>query len=226
MSMAKENRSIFLDQLRGFAIVLMVIFHFSYDLNYFRFVEIDFFKDPFWYYFPRLITFLFLVCVGMSLTLTHQKKVKWAKVIKRFALLSFWAMLFTVATFFIFPDRFIYFGILHCIALSSLAGIFFLRIPLIALIIGLPMIILGVFFNLNLPWFNLPHPSVDYIPFFPWFGAVLIGIYLAKIGVTKWQTKFSLIAPLEYIGKYSLRIYILHQPILFAVSYAAWWLKK
>lgn len=223
MSTTKQNRSIFLDQLRGFAIVLMVIFHFFYDLNYFRFVDIDFFKDPLWFYFPRLITFLFLVCVGMSLTLSHGRRIQWKKVWLRLLILSFWAGIFSVATYFIFPDRFIYFGILHCIALSSVAGLLFLNYPKISLLIGLPMLVLGVFFNLTLPWFNLPHPSVDYIPFFPWFGAVLIGIFCGKVGITDLKSHFSVFKPLAYIGKYSLRIYIAHQPILFGLTYVYWW---
>lgn len=226
MSTSKQNRSIFLDQLRGLAIVLMVIFHFSYDLNYFRFVEIDFFRDPLWFYFPRLITFLFLLCVGMSLKITHAKGIKWKKVGKRFLLLSFWAAIFTVATYYLFPNRYIYFGILHCIALSSVVGILFLRIPEISLLIGLPMLVLGVFFDLNIPWFNLPHAAVDYIPFFPWFGAVLMGIFCAHIGLSDLRTQYKILDPLAWLGRYSLRIYLLHQPILFGGLYGIWWLTK
>ncbi len=218
-----KNRYIFLDQLRGVAIVLMVIFHFAYDLNFFRFVHIEFIKDPLWYYFPRLITFLFLVCVGMSIGVVHQKKIRWKKVTKRFLVLSFWAAVFSVTTFFIFPERWIYFGILHCIALSSLVGVFFLKIPVISGLIGITALVLDIFFGIGLPWIDLPHPAVDYIPFFPWFGAVLFGILLHRIEFHTLKTDFLPRSPLAFLGKHSLLIYLLHQPILFGLTGAVWW---
>ncbi len=224
MSLPEVKRSNFLDQVRGLAIILMVIFHFAYDLNFFRLVDIDFFHDPLWYYFPRLITFLFLICVGMALTLTHRPQIRWKKALKRSGMLALWAALISLTTYALFPERFIYFGILHCIALASLAALPMINYPWICLIVGLPMIVLGVFFNLTLPWFNLSQPAIDYIPFFPWFGATLIGIFLGKKGLTNIQLKFKYQEIIEKLGQHSLIIYLLHQPILFGLLYAVWYL--
>lgn len=221
-----KNRYIFLDQLRGIAIVLMIIFHFSYDLNYFRFVEIDFFKDKLWFYFPRLITFIFLTCVGISIAVVHQKKPKWKKLLRRFLILAGWASVFSAVTYYFFPSRWIYFGILHCIALSSVVAVFFLKIPVIAGLVGITALALDMFFGIGLPWIDLPHPALDYIPFFPWFGAVLFGLFLHRIDFHTLKTDIFPISPLAYLGKHSLLIYLIHQPILFGFTGAAWWLKN
>ena len=65
------SRYAIIDQIRGVAIVLMVFFHLFFDLKMFGAVSINFSKDPFWYFIPRLIVFLFLIAVGLSLALVH-----------------------------------------------------------------------------------------------------------------------------------------------------------
>ncbi|MCK5884818.1 MAG: DUF1624 domain-containing protein [Bacteriovoracaceae bacterium] len=221
-----KNRYIFLDQLRGISIVLMVIFHFAYDLNYFNFVEIDFFKDKFWFYFPRLITFMFLTCVGISIAIVHRKKLKWRKAIKRFLILASWGLIISGLTYLAFPSRWIYFGILHCIALSSVAAIIFIKVPVIAGLVGLSAVILDIFFGIGLPWIDLPRPALDYIPFFPWFGAVLFGLFLHRIDFHTLKTDILPISPLAYLGKHSLLIYLIHQPLLFGLVGGAFYLKN
>ena len=44
-----KPRYLILDHIRGLAVVLMVFFHFSYDLNVFGFIKVDMFNDPFWF---------------------------------------------------------------------------------------------------------------------------------------------------------------------------------
>ena len=44
----QTQRYIMIDSLRGIAVLLMIIFHFGFDLNGFRFVRIDFSANPFW----------------------------------------------------------------------------------------------------------------------------------------------------------------------------------
>jgi len=38
-----SGRYFYIDVLRGIAIVMMIAFHFTYDLNYFHFVDVDFY---------------------------------------------------------------------------------------------------------------------------------------------------------------------------------------
>jgi uncharacterized membrane protein len=136
----KVNRYLSLDVLRGFAVFIMIIFHFCYDLNIFKFIKINM-SDTFWFYYPRFIVFCFLTSVGISLKLVHKNKIKWDKVWPRFVKLALAALAITVVTYFLFPRNWIYFGTLHCIATASLLALPFLNreklsIMAIVLIIG------------------------------------------------------------------------------------------
>lgn len=216
MTELNNRRYPLIDQIRGLAIVLMIFFHFFYDLNIYSYVDINFSEDKFWYGLPRLIVFLFLIAMGLSMPLVHRLKIKWNKFIKRFLLISCFALAISITTYYMFPKAWVYFGTLHCIALCSLVSLPFLRIPKISGLVGLIMLILHLFFNIGIPWFMLAHISMDYIPLFPWLGVVLIGFYLNSIGFHKLKTPSNkCLIYLENLGKHSLLIYILHQPILF-----------
>lgn len=211
-----SDRSIFLDVLRGFTVVLMIIFHFSFDLNNFGFINVDIIHAPFWYFFPRLIVFLFLFAAGVALTLAHKNGIKWKPFLKRELLLVFWAIVISVTTYNFFPDNWIYFGTLHAIAVVSVFSLPFFNRPVTALIVGLCLFIPSITLDKTLPWIELPHSSWDYISPFPWMGASLIGIFAAhkKIHLVDFPRN-PLVKSLNYLGKHSLFIYLIHQPILF-----------
>jgi uncharacterized membrane protein len=213
-----SERSLFLDTLRGFTVVLMIIFHFSFDLNYFGYINIDIIHAPFWYFFPRLIVFLFLFAVGMALTLAHKNKIKWKPFLKRLLLLVFWAIIISAATYTFFKDNWIYFGTLHAIAVVSVMSLPFIKRPREALIIALCLFIPSITLDKNIPWIDLPHASWDYISPFPWLGASLLGIFAAhkKLHLVDFPNN-ALVKSLNYLGKHSLLIYLIHQPILFGL---------
>jgi uncharacterized membrane protein len=218
MSVEQSRRYPLIDQIRGFAVLLMIIFHLSYDLSLFGYVDLVFtIESPFWYVFPRVIVFLFLSAMGLSLPLVHLPQIRWNIFWKRFGQISTFAAIISVGTYFLFPTRWIYFGTLHCIALCSLLGLPFLRFPRVSLFIGLALLIPALFWNLTIPWIVLDHFSMDYIPPFPWLGVVLLGFFASHRG---WH---QLILPgrpfirwLEPMGKHSLIIYLIHQPLLFS----------
>jgi uncharacterized membrane protein len=211
-----SNRSIFLDVLRGFTVVLMIIFHFSFDLDYFGIINIDIVNAPFWYFFPRLIVFLFLFAVGIGLSLAHRNGIKWKPFGKRLLILIFWASIISVVTYKYFPENWIYFGTLHSIAVVSVFSLPFIKRPREALAVGLCLFIPSIVWDQTLPWIQLPHSSWDYISPFPWLGASLIGIFAAhkKIYLVDFPRNW-FIRSLNYMGKRSLFIYLLHQPFLF-----------
>ncbi|MDO9181444.1 MAG: heparan-alpha-glucosaminide N-acetyltransferase [Bacteriovorax sp.] len=221
MKTAKFNsRSTLIDAIRGFTIILMIIFHFSFDLNNFGFLKTDIIHSPFWYAFPRLIVFLFLFAVGMSLTLAHHDKIHWKAFWKRFLKICSFALLISVVTYILFPENWIYFGTLHAIALISLMSLPFLKKPKLALVIALLLFIPSVFFDKNIPWISLAHGSWDYISPFPWFGASLLGIFAAHKGLHLINVPHNhLTRSLNFLGKHSFFIYLTHQPILFGAVY-------
>ena len=220
MSDTSNYRYHFIDQIRGFAVFLMIIFHFSYDLQMFNFVEIDFVQDTFWWIFPRVIVFLFLLSMGLSFPIVHSPKIRWSVLKKRVLLISLFALSISLVTFFLFPTRWIYFGTLHCIALCSIITLPFLKYPKVSLIIALALLIPSIFFKLNLPWVLLKHKSMDYISPFPWMGVVLLGFSANFYNFHKLNMFDNIFSRLlERLGKHSLLIYIIHQPILYSIVF-------
>jgi uncharacterized membrane protein len=220
MSDTSNYRYHFIDQIRGFAVFLMIIFHFSYDLQMFNFVEIDFVQDTFWWIFPRVIVFLFLLSMGLSFPIVHSPKIRWSVLKKRVLLISLFALSISLVTYFLFPTRWIYFGTLHCITLCSIITLPFLKYPKVSLIIALALLIPSIFFKLNLPWVLLKHKSMDYISPFPWIGVVLLGFSANFYNFHKLNIFDNIFSRLlERLGKHSLLIYIIHQPILYSIVF-------
>ena len=227
-----NNRIEGLDILRGFAIVLMIIFHLSYDLNYFGFVDINITSDPFWLNFRSFIVTLFLIVVGISLALTHKNGIKWQKIKKRVVVLFLASSGITLITYIIFPKKWVYFGILHSILILSIIALPFINRGYLSLFLAVIIIVGYNFFNMNMhPLFNilknplhLPAHTVDLAPIIPWFSVVLIGVAIVAFNwhkkifrpnifnsITKFHTT------LKFLGRHALLIYLIHQPILFGI---------
>ncbi|MDC1174895.1 heparan-alpha-glucosaminide N-acetyltransferase [Bacteriovoracaceae bacterium] len=209
-----------IDFLRGFAVLLMIIFHFSYDLDFFGYIEVDFIKDTFWWVFPRVIVFFFLLTVGASSALVHKEKIRWDKFSPRFLKLVLFALIISISTYFIFPNNWIYFGTLHCIASVSLCLLPFVKKPKLSFLLFLIFLIPPVFFGFKWPFWNMAHASMDYIPLLPWVGIGLLGISYKHFLLEKSEQLYlSVNLPgksfVTYLGIHSLIIYLIHQPILF-----------
>ncbi|ATH08218.1 hypothetical protein BIY24_09725 [Halobacteriovorax marinus] len=210
-----------IDQIRGLAIILMIIFHFFYDLKIFGHNNINFNRDFFWFELPRLIVFLFLIAMGLSLPLVHSPKINWKKFWPRWIKIALGALVITVYTYFTFKNSWVYFGTLHCIALASIVSLPFIRIPKIAGAIGVCLLVLKLFFGISIPWFELSHASMDYIPLFPWIGCIFLGFALWSFNFHQLNPfNFKFMRPLEKMGQHSLLIYMIHQPILYGLVYS------
>ena len=226
--MGQKERYLMIDFLRGFAVLLMIMFHFAFDLNGFRFIEIDLLGNRFWYAFPRCIVFLFFICVGMGLALVHKNGIRWGLLRKRFYKIGGWAFVISIVTYLIFPKNFVFFGILHCIAATSVAGVFLVGRPKLSLFLCFLLVIPDLIFQPTLIpisiWLGVT--PMDYIPFYPWVGIVLFGIYLESVDFHKIPLKrTSLIRLFETMGKHSLKIYLLHRPVVFGMVFLLYKLK-
>jgi len=231
--MNKSIRFRGIDIFRGWAIFLMIIFHFSFDLNHFSYIEIDIKHDKFWVYFRFIIVSIFLFTVGMSLKLTHQQKINWKSVRKRALLLGGASLLVTFGSYLLFPQSWIYFGVLHFILFSSLMLLPFLNYPFISIILGLLILIGYILQYIHMHWLfnlistplNLPlEHTEDIIRFTPWFALILFGSatitlnWHYKLFNNKFfnaNNRFNNF--FSFLGKNSLAIYLLHQPLLFGI---------
>lgn len=218
-----NKRLLWVDAVRGLAIVLMVIFHFCYDLRYFGYVDWNIPNGPNWRPFRYVILTLFISTVGVSLVLAHGKAIRWKHFAKRFVWLLVAALGISIMSLFVFPNSWIYFGILHFIALASAIGLIFLKMPIIACVVGASIIVgywigvLPVYWPFHYISEVLPANTEDYAPIFPWLGVALLAIGLAGLVPIK---KID-IPPLKsatwlaFLGRHGLIIYVAHQPILF-----------
>lgn len=219
-----------IDALRGFAILLMIAYHFSFDLNYHGWIHQDFNHAAFWLTARACIVSLFLLLVGISLVLNAQRANS----------VSFWrrqgrllaaCIAVTIASYLMFPQSFIFFGILHFILLTSLLGRLFVKFYYVNLLASLLTLLAGITFSnpfFNSPWlqwigFMTYKPfTEDYVPIFPWFGVVLAGIFLGRLIVKNPALlTIDLIGTrqLAQAGRHSLAIYLLHQPLLLGVLF-------
>ncbi|ESY32434.1 DUF1624 domain-containing protein [Mesorhizobium sp. LNJC391B00] len=253
----QPKRIVAIDVVRGIALIAMASYHFTWDLENFHYTDPGLTAVGWWKIYARCIASTFLFLVGVSLFLAHGRQIRWTGFWKRFAMVAVAAAAISAVTYFITPDSFIFFGILHQIALASLLGLLFLT-PDSFIFFGILHQIalaslLGLLF-LRLPsWLTLvvaavviagpiyfrseafDHPALwwvglsainprsnDYVPLFPWFGAVLLGIAAAKFAsTTGLLARLATLAsgswtrPLTFIGRHSLAFYLIHQPLLF-----------
>ncbi|QDZ12950.1 DUF1624 domain-containing protein [Devosia ginsengisoli] len=235
----KSPRFAIVDIARGVAIIAMVAYHFCWDLSYFRFIAADVGYDPQWVFIARSILAVFLFLVGVGLVLGHGNGIRWRSFWRRWLFVVAGALIITVATYFVFPQSFVYFGVLHAIALFSLMGLAFVLAPLwlpivvAATVIALPFFHSDPLFNQKawswLGFWQVPPPTNDLVPVFPWFGAVLLGIIATRLVLaSNLSARLAAIAPsgrlprlLAFLGRWSLLIYLIHQPILLGLVYPA-----
>jgi uncharacterized membrane protein len=224
-----------IDVARGVAIVAMVIYHASWDLSFFRMIATDTMSDPGWKWFARSIAGSFLVLVGIGLVLGHGAGLRRGPFLRRLAKIAGAALLITAATLVTFPDAYIFFGILHCIALGSVLALPFLRAPwpvtvLAALaVFAAPRILTSpALDHPALGWLGLGSADPitnDYVPIFPWFALILLGLLAGRAllrrgdALARWRATNRLTHTLVHAGRWSLPIYLLHQPILLALFY-------
>ena len=227
---AKHPRIALLDLARGVALIAMASYHFTWDLEFFGYTDPGMTAHGAWKIYARCIASSFLFLVGVSLFLAHSRGIRWPGFLRRLAMVGGAALAITVITYFAVPGGFIFFGILHEIALASLLGLAFLRLPAILTLALAAIVIAGPNFARS-PLFD--HPawwwlglssvdprSNDYVPLFPWFGAVLAGIGLAQLAAS--FNLFERLAAvnvrrlrlLQFFGRHSLAFYLIHQPIL------------
>lgn len=240
----KKPRIALLDELRGFAVICMVVYHALYTLGYiFEYTTAErllrFFMpaEP---YFAALFIYISGICTKLS-----------RSNLKRGAILFFIALGINLFTAIFMPSYVIAFGILNLLSVCMIFyGLFgevlgklnsaigaALSIACYAFTWGVSKGFLGFF---SIPLINLPdaiynvkilYPfgfknaafySSDYFPILPWFFVFSAGAFSAEFlskftlpqGIYKGRVPF-----LSTVGRYSLIIYILHQPIIFIIAY-------
>lgn len=236
MKNKKKQRLWELDALRGIAIILMVVFHVVFNLETFFGLKCTSIYEGFWYYEGRVAAIIFIILVGVVSSIIHQREDQAVAIQKnsyRGLRLIAYGLLITIVTFLLTPENTIWFGILHFLGLSILISIPLCRYRWTNVVLALILFAgyypirelytdnyFGLIFGVIPPHFT----SYDHYALIPWFGYVLIGIALGNwiYGEEKQLIKRAPTHPeniLALTGKYSLWIYLLHQPILLGLMW-------
>ena len=245
--MATVNRIRILDFLRAVAILAMIFYHFVYDLGDFGYVNLITVVNGYWKLFAQSIGCSFLFLSGISFWVSVMNQISWPKYIKRLSFLLSAALLVSLATYIQFGQAFIFFGILHLLAVCSIFALLIFRLPIIVLLaLGVGLLILPQYYHESqyynetlfssryLVWtglYNGRTGSVDFYAFMPWSAAFVFGLASAKVFIK--PRNFHNTSPLSFkeektnffltimlgMGRNSLLIYLIHQPLLYGFFY-------
>jgi uncharacterized membrane protein len=228
-----------IDALRGVAVVAMVLYHFSYDLAYFGHFDVRFFRSGIGLDMGRMIGGSFIFLAGLSLTLSYRRAAvsraparrPFRKYLLRGGRIFSYGMAITLLTLIFLPNEPIVFGILHLIGASIILAYPFLNLKLPNVALGLVCIAAGLLLrglDVETPWLvwlgtDPTFFMLDYWPILPWFGVMLLGVavgntlYGGRVKRTdRPSSRPPAARPLTFLGRHSLPVYLVHQPILLA----------
>ncbi len=219
-----------LDALRGLCILGMVLVHFVYDITV-LYKVVDW-QPPDWFTFVQQWGgVLFFLISGICVTLG-------SRCIRRGAIVFGAGLICTAATVALWKlgifsqGTVIYFGVLHCLGACMLLWPLFRRLPWWAnALLAAGLMALGFYLQTQIfakNYLLIPlgftyagFTSSDYFPLLPNLGYFLAGSVLGRLLYAKKESLFPkadpknpIIACFLFLGKHSLLIYLLHQPLL------------
>jgi uncharacterized membrane protein len=223
-----------LDTLRGLALVWMAVFHFCFDLSHVGLLQANFYVDTLWTTQRTVILSIFLLCAGAGQAIATAQGQRWSRFWKRWAQIVACALAVSVGSWWMFPQSYIYFGVLHGMAVMLIIAR--LSAPLGPWLwpLGLLVLVLPQWFSHA--WFDTRLTSVfglvtqkpiteDFVPLVPWLGVMWWGM-----AATQWLLRHkpgTLATPLpvggrlrqpqrtlSFLGQWSLTFYMVHQPAL------------
>lgn len=231
-----------LDEVRGFTLIGMVLYHMIWDLVYIFGFDMVWYRTGVAYVWQQSICWSFILLSGFCFPLGRRK---W----RRGAVVFVAGLLVTGVSCIAVPEDRVVFGVLtllgSCMLLAAFAEPFLRKIkPSAGLAINGFLFVLcrnindgffgfealrlfpvpgGLYRNLFTTYLGFPHPgffSTDYFSLIPWVFLFLSGFYL-----NGWMTEKRWMKRLEkgrvgwagWIGRHSLWIYLLHQPLLMLI---------
>jgi len=240
----KTDRLDAVDALRGMAMVWMTVFHFCFDLSNAGLIQANFYRDPVWTWQRTCILSLFLLCAGGGQAIAVAQGQSWQRFWRRWAQIAGCALLVSVGSALMFPKSFIYFGVLHGMAVMLLiarlsAGCGRWLWPMGAAVLALKFAapwamgegwLPAAFNDKALNWMGLISQkpiTEDYVPLVPWLAVVWWGMAATQwwlrrrgsaiqSGATEATRPALALRPLVFLGRWSLSYYMVHQPVLLA----------
>lgn len=222
-----------LDGCRGLAIVMMIVFHFFVDLNFFGLPG----PSPYHGFLKILgisTATLFILVAGISAHLKVEKTPGFSKQVRAFfvrggKLILIGFGIAVITWWFLHGEGYVVFGILHLIGLALILSLFFHRFFYTNLVLACILLIVPLYFDIPsgplwMAWTGMNpdgFTSIDYTPVIPWLAPFLLGLCIGKLMYPKgnqlrtWNPEVpKWVLPIITAGKNSLVIYLIHQPVL------------
>ncbi len=216
--------------------VWMTLFHFSFDLNHFGYIKQNFLIDPFWTWQRTVILSLFVFTAGVSQAVAVHQGQSWPRFWQRWWWVAGSALLVSGGSYLMYPNTFIYFGVLHGIAVMLILvrvtagwGDWLWLLGLLAIAtkyIAESVLLMGtsadLFNSIGLNWLGLitaKPVTEDYVPLIPWLGVMWWGM-AAGTWVARSRRHWLTLNPsstgraLSAMGRHSLIYYLVHQPVM------------
>lgn len=225
----------------------MTVFHGCFDLSNWGYGFPGFRTDLFWTWQRTGIVSMFLFCAGLGQAIAVDRGQTWQHFGKRWAQIAGCALLVTAGSLVMFPRSFIYFGVLHGMAVMLVVArcTVVCRLwlwPMGGVALLLPWIASWALSGPLLPWaeaFNAPALNwlglvsrkpytEDYVPLFPWLGVLWWGMAAGQWLLQQHRGWLQvglpgILRPLAVLGRWSLSYYMLHQPVLLGLLAAVGW---
>jgi uncharacterized membrane protein len=238
-----------IDALRGAALVWMTAFHLGFDLNHFGYWQPDYYRDPLWTTQRTCILSLFLFCAGLGQAVALHQGQTAARFWRRWAQIAGCALLVTLGSALMYPRSFIFFGVLHGIAVMLvlvrltahwgpwlwLAGACAIGLAHVAALLLEGSAAAAMFNGPGLSWLGLvtlKPVTEDYVPVLPWLGVMWWGMaagqWLLRASPAwlgrNWKSPPA--RGLAALGRWSLSWYMVHQPLMIGVLLLIGWMRR
>jgi uncharacterized membrane protein len=219
-----NSRNLIIDNLRGFAFILMIIHHINYFYNI---TKNNYSNNAIIENIGSVSRYIYIFLVGYSLVYSYTGK-DFNKFIqdrfkKSFEILCH-AFLITLITYYYYPDKYIRFGILHFIGIITILFAFIMPYKNLYYILLFLIIFIGTQKIPRINNFidtiigNSQYNMMDYFSLIKWAPLVLIGIIIKSHDLNLEKifdfNIFNSNNILTWFGQNSLNLYTIHVFIL------------
>ncbi|MBO7274841.1 MAG: DUF1624 domain-containing protein [Clostridia bacterium] len=220
----QKERYCILDAYRGLCVLVMIIYHAAFDLAVNGFLPVTLLINPVMEVIHPIFAGSFVLMSGATCRFSRSN-------LKKAIILALCAATVSAVTYLFARDMFVSFGILHflaaCALIYHILGRLFEKYENIAAPLCLALFLASYFIfpvTIETPGLafagfpTIAYESGDYYPLLPWIFLFFFGAFVG--GVIKnnrmppffYRFRFPLF---EKIGRFSLIIYLVHQPLIY-----------
>lgn len=244
-SIRSKGRYALLDELRGLTLISMMLYHGMWDLVFLIGLQAPWYIGMPGHIWQQTICWTFILLSGFCVPLGHKTVQRGAVVFGGGILVTLVTWIFMPADLVLFGiltflgSAMMLTGLLRPLldkvpawgGMAVSAVLFLLTYEINQGTIGLPGVCLG---SVPLGWYannltaflGFPQPgfySTDYFSLIPWLFLYWVGFFLHKAAVGREEMealRHSVCPPLGWLGRHSLLVYLLHQPIIYGLLMA------